>query len=281
MRPRFFGQYLLSRGVITAPQLLAAVEYQNKHRSKLGQVATALGLVTPFDAERIHALQFEQDLLFGEAAIRLGLLSAEQLDHVLTTQQDSQVLLGQALEQLGYLDAHSRDAALVDYAIALRNSEPVFITIPTDLPERDTVFMLLALAPKLLMRAWGVQCKTDKLRVVDGPAVLSDVNAVVQLSGALSARLIVAAPYAVTEKLIAAADPSSSLDQQDANGLVCELANVLAAHVISLLAEQSRRVFGAKATVIESRISLAPGACLALASYLTHSGQIHVGLLVE
>ena len=84
--PRFFGQFLLAEGRITPPQLLAALEYQSELNARLGEYAVALGQLTRFDAERIHALQVSKDLLFGEAALELSLLDAEQLRRLVAAQ---------------------------------------------------------------------------------------------------------------------------------------------------------------------------------------------------
>ena len=115
MRRRFFGQYLVSQGYITPPQLLAAVEYQSKYNSRLGELAVALGMITPFESEQINAAQLSRDRLFGETALDCGLMTERQLSDVLETQRNARVLLGQAIETLGFLQRCTIDSALYAY----------------------------------------------------------------------------------------------------------------------------------------------------------------------
>ncbi len=111
-KARFLGQFLLAEGYITAPQLLAALEYQEQFNARLGEYAVALGLITLFDAQRINALQVSKDLLFGQAALELSLLSKEQVRQVMAAQRNDHVLLGEALCKLGYIDEATMAIAL-------------------------------------------------------------------------------------------------------------------------------------------------------------------------
>ena len=46
MIPRFFGQYLLEKRLVTSEQLLKAIKYQDQSRKRLGDVAIECGYMT-------------------------------------------------------------------------------------------------------------------------------------------------------------------------------------------------------------------------------------------
>lgn len=278
VRPRFFGQYLLSKGLLTAPQLMAAVEYQEQHNTRLGDHAVARGMLTPFEVERIRALQAHENLFFGEAAIRLGALSTAQVRDLLATQKDAHVRLGDALADLGYLDRPTSDRALVEFLAEEDRIEPEVVSIPEDLPSKDVAFELFHLAHRLLHRVWNLENKTDRVRVETGMVALSDVNARITLSGAIETVVFVCAPHEVAR--MAATSPYAEVDPSDADmgQAVREFCRVLCANLASVLAEQGQRVAVGEPQMLMSRASTPPGIKASVVAFLTHRGQVFVGM---
>lgn len=280
MKTRFFGQYLLARGLITPPQLLAAIEYQQGTNSRLGEHAVALGMVTPFEADQINAFQAKHDSLFGEAAVEMGLMSGEQVDVLVASQESRHLHLGQALLSLGYLERSALDQALSAFLSREAELEPEVVTIPEELPNRDVAFELFYLTHKLLLRVWGLDNKTDRLRMEAGTFTLSDRNARVFCAGALQSEIIVGVPHAVAEQAARRfAGEDGPLDG-DVNGIVRQFANIVAENLVSVLAERGRRVTVEPAHLVDSRSTLPPEQAMAVVPYLTHLGQVLVGLRV-
>jgi hypothetical protein len=278
MRPRFFGQYLLTRGLLTAPQLLAAVEYQQRHNAPLGELAERVGIATRFEVEQIRALQLREDRMFGEAAVKLGILSEDQVAQLLVAQQDAHVHLGDAVATLGYMPKEAVDEALSRFLNDEAQLEPDVVTIPDDLPGRELAFELFYLAHKLLRRAWGLENKTDRLRLEQGPIALSDVNARVPLEGSVMATLFVGVPHAIARAQAARFSGEVEPEEHECNDIVREFANVLCANLRSVLAEQGRTLSPGETELVDSRISLEPATRSAVVTYLTHEGQVLVGL---
>jgi CheY-specific phosphatase CheX len=278
MRARFFGQYLLARGLVTAPQLLAAVEYQERSNTRVGEHAISRSLLTPFEIEQIRALQTREDLFFGEAAIKLGILTAGQVRDLLADQGEHHVMLGDALAELGYLDPVKTEKALAEFLSAEDALEPEVVTIPEDLPHRYMAFELFHIAHKLLRRAWGLDNKTDRLRVEAGPVTLSDRNACVQITGAAEMQIFVCVPFEIAQE--AARELTGELDPVDADRdrIVREFANLLCANLQSILAEQGRRIHIEEAQTLNSRVSLTDDAHASIVTFLTHRGQVHIGM---
>ncbi len=279
MGKRFFGQYLLSKGLITAPRLLAAVEYQEKYNSRLGDLAVALGMVTPFEAQQINAKQVREDRLFGQAAVELGLLSDQQVRDVLATQRDSHVLLGQAVATLGYLDRSAVDSALADFLEAIR-LEPECAVLPEEVRDGELACALFDLAQKLLLRAWDVTSKPGLARIERMRLTLSDHNARVELSGTLAATVMVGVPNEVAVKAAKRFSGEDEPDDRDREEAVQEFAKVLCDNLASTLAERGHRVQVEAAATQVSRATLPPEMKVVVVPYLTHLGQVLIGLSV-
>jgi CheY-specific phosphatase CheX len=278
MRARFFGQYLVARGVITAPQLLAAVEYQARNNSKLGEFAVALGLTTPFEIEQIRAFQATEDLRFGEAALKLGVLAPEDIERAASAHETGHVHLGEALIALGYLEPEQVEKAAAAFLAAEAELAPEVLTIPADLPQREVAFELFHLAHKLLLRVCDVASKTERLRVVHDVLPLSDRNARVAISGAIQSSVLLCLPQAIAFDVAARFSGEIAPDEAAIDAIVGEMANLLCGNLRSVLAAQGTHIEIARAEHVGARVSMPPGTRVALVPFLTHRGQALVGL---
>jgi hypothetical protein len=95
-----FGLYLHKKGIITAPQLVAALEVQHKQLVRIGQLAIEEGVLSP--RQVFQVLQSQADSpheRFGELALGLGLMTRDQLQHLLVLQMDRKRPLGEILIQ--------------------------------------------------------------------------------------------------------------------------------------------------------------------------------------
>jgi CheY-specific phosphatase CheX len=281
MRPRFFGQYLVAGGRVTAPQLLAAVEYQERNNTKLGSCAVALGLATPFEVEQIRALQAKEDLRFGEAAIKLGTLSEADVQRVRAAQQDGHVQLGTALVALGYVREDQVEGWAAEFLTAEARLEPDVVTVPDDLPLRDVAFELFHLAHRLLLRVCDLTSKTERLRVMRDIMPLSDRNARIPITGAIDSTVLLCVPQAIASDM--ASRYSGDLPPTDAEmeEIVCDLATLLCDNLRSVLAEQGARIEVGSAEPVGSRVSMPPGGSVALVPFITHRGQVLVALTLS
>ena len=286
MKPRFFGQYLLANGLINAPQLLAAVEYQERNNPRLGEIAVGMGLATQFEVDRIQALQATHDLRFGDAAQQLGLLDAAEVARVVAAQHDRHVLLGQALAALGFLTPTDVEAAAAEFLTGEARLEPESATIPEDLPLRRVAFELFHLAHKVLLRVCELPSKTEPMRIVTDVVPLSDRNVLVALRGALDPEMpsatdtgvLLCVPQQIAVDLATRFSGEVAPAETAVNDVVCELAGILCNNLRSVLAEQGARVEIGEPEVIPSRLSLPPGRRMAVVPFVTHSGLVMVAL---
>ena len=65
---RYFGNYLLSKRIISSDKLKTVLEQQNEGRVKLGVLAIESGYMKAEQVTKIHDLQVKKDRRFGELA---------------------------------------------------------------------------------------------------------------------------------------------------------------------------------------------------------------------
>jgi hypothetical protein len=263
---------LLSRGFITSPQLLAAVEYQSKYNSRLGELAVALGMITPYESEQVNAAQLGDDSLFGETAVRCGVLTERQLCDVLETQRNARVLLGQALETLGYLERRTIDSALA--AFLHDEDEAAPFGLPSELQDVPWIADVFDRAAKLLRRAWDLPSKPGRARIEATRIALSDHNARAELYGPVRRQLWVGIPNEVARK--AAHRYAETLEDH----AVQDFARVLAEATCALLKARGENAYLAGVTLQGVRSTLPPEERVVMVSFLTHLGQVLVGLTI-
>lgn len=112
MATKFFGQYLLEKGLINKDQLLATLDEQRTQNPRIGYLAVAEGFISMAQAKQINQRQISTDARFGDLAIFMGLIDSEQLDHLVELQSRKRKFFGELLIELKYLDAETVAAEL-------------------------------------------------------------------------------------------------------------------------------------------------------------------------
>lgn len=115
MYAQFFGNFLLSKGVVTREQLIEALQKKSSTQIKLGTLAIHAGYMTATEVDRIIIEQTHQDKRFGELAVSEGYLTEMQVTELLKSQQPDFLLLGQALVEDGTINNQQLQDLIVDY----------------------------------------------------------------------------------------------------------------------------------------------------------------------
>lgn len=123
-----FELYLVRSGIISADQLVAALEIQHSKYVPIGQLAIEERLLSARDV--FHVLHFQRRMLrprkrFGEIAIEMGLISGDELQRLLFLQMDRKPALIEVLIRQGAMTPSQVD----EHMIAFRR----------DLDQRNTV----------------------------------------------------------------------------------------------------------------------------------------------
>lgn len=115
MYAQFFGNYLLSKNVVTNDQLIQAMQKKSSTQIRLGTLALHAGYMTANEIDRVIILQTHYDKRFGEIAISEGYLTEAQVTELLKQQKPDFLLLGQALVEDHVLDNEQLQNLIIDY----------------------------------------------------------------------------------------------------------------------------------------------------------------------
>ena len=100
----FFGQYLLSRGVISREVLIDAIERQRKTNLSLVELAVRDGCIEPQSAEGILTRYRTTDAGLEELCLEYGQIDRGKLEELLRIQRSDWVKIGAALIDSGDLN---------------------------------------------------------------------------------------------------------------------------------------------------------------------------------
>lgn len=115
-----FGLHLMRKGLITAEQLVAALEAQIQSLTPIGQIALEEGLLTPRDLFDVMCAQSESPSVhFGELAIEMRLLTRDDLMRLLMIQADRRRPIVDILIQQRILTADRATQELTQYRIEI------------------------------------------------------------------------------------------------------------------------------------------------------------------
>jgi hypothetical protein len=111
-----FGLYLKNKGLISAEQLVAALEVQMRTMVPIGQLALEEGILSPRDIFMVLQAQSTSPReRFGELAIEMGLLTRDQLMRLLMLQSDRQQPISEILVKQGVLGQQQMTAELAEF----------------------------------------------------------------------------------------------------------------------------------------------------------------------
>jgi hypothetical protein len=158
MAAKFLGQFLLERGVITASQLLAAIEAQRASNPMLGELAVGQGLLDQAQARRIQQRQRVEDRRFGDIALEMGLLDQAQLAALLEAQKAGRKMLGQVLLEQGAIDAAQLESELAVHRADLEQARHALDSELAHHPVGSLANSAIGVCARLFPRMLGSQC---------------------------------------------------------------------------------------------------------------------------
>ena len=244
MAVKFFGQYLVEKGVVSRESVLKAIELQESVNLKFGETALAINLITPADVERIHAAQRSEDLMFGDMAVKLGIISNEQVTQVLTRQKNSHLYIGEALVQVGGMNAQDLPRYLDDFKADQAPYITSKVAIPPGLPHSEVWALYADLTAKMFTRIVGVQCRLGDCRLADrleGNAVVAAMD----MQGDATARCLLAVSANIQKRIARAILEEETVDTESVEVLddtVMEFVNIVCGSVAAKAAQQGKAI---------------------------------------
>jgi CheY-specific phosphatase CheX len=161
MNAKFFGQYLLEKGKITAQQLVDAVESQKSVHTPLGALAIEKEMLTAGQVQKIHDEQKRTDRRFGELAVSMGIMTHPQLIELIVVQASRKVLLGEVLVSKGFVDLEELEKELRTYQQEQERISAEVSSFFNQVLHRDIVENFTDLAMKMFTRFVKQAMKID------------------------------------------------------------------------------------------------------------------------
>jgi hypothetical protein len=125
-----FGLYLKNKGIISAEQLVAALEVQLKTLVPIGQLALEEGILSARDIFNILHAQHEFPLeRFGDLAVEMGLMTRDDVTRLLMIQADRKRPVAEILVTERVLSQQQVADELAAYRQSLLNPKRVTTTV--------------------------------------------------------------------------------------------------------------------------------------------------------
>jgi len=221
MANKFFGQYLLEKGLISKDQLLNTLAEQRRQNPRLGDLAIEQDYITEDQAKKINQRQLSTDARFGDLAIEMGFISTEQLDHLIGLQGQKRKFFGELLVELNYmteavvtqeLESHKSTQGVL--------SDLVQVVIDSH-PESDCINACADIVSKLFTRILSVPAQFSELlstQELDGFAETPFYTSSISIESVKSTVLSIAAEKNLMEEI------ASRLIKMDKSEVDLELA---------------------------------------------------------
>lgn len=150
MFSKYFGNYLLNKGILSSEELNTIFSKEKNTHVKLGILALNKGYMTLEQIEEVNVAQMSTDKRFGEIAIERGYLTNEKLEELLSGQKTSYLLLSQIIldeeimtmdEIKKHLENYKNENGLTAEEIEKLTSDDVEVIIKNNLKTMDLSFV--------------------------------------------------------------------------------------------------------------------------------------------
>ncbi len=285
MAVKFFGQFMVEKGLISSDALLKAIALQDSSNLKFGETAKSMGFITNADIERVHNAQRKEDLQFGDMSVKLGMITQDQLKEVLTKQKNSHLHIGEALVKVGAVKAED----LRKHLNAFKADQAPYVVdkvaIPAGVPDPAFAELTADLTYKMLSRIANLTIRPGKCVVVQR---LDDNDTVVdmKMSGSIKARYLLSISRDVQNAIARAilkADDVSKESEEMLNDTVMEFVNIVCGNIAAKAAQMGKTIEIAPPKNIKAKggIPAPVGGIGLLFPVFVADGRIEVGLFIE
>lgn len=134
-----FGLYLKKKGLITAEELVAAIDYQHGRMPPIGQLAMEEGVLSARQVFKILRCQSGiPHERFGEVAVGMGMMKPAELQRLLMIQWERKPQLAEVLVRLRILSHARVEAELTAYREAMEHRSVVIQRCVPPAPHLET-----------------------------------------------------------------------------------------------------------------------------------------------
>ena len=244
MAVKFFGQFLVEKGIVSREALLKAIELQEQKNLKFGEMALAMGYVTQDDITRAHHAQLSRDIKLGDLLVEIGILTLNQLNEIITRQKNNHLYIGEALVLVGALS----NEQLQQHLDGFKADQAPYISDRVELPggiSNPEVWEMAAdLTYKMITRVLGLPFRAGKCHTISTVAT-NFVMAAMDLSGEVDARFIISVSQELQKSVAKAILGEASVDNEPPEVLedtVMEFVNVVCGNIAAKASQAGRIV---------------------------------------
>lgn len=242
MAVKFFGQFLLERGLVSKELLLKAIALQDETNLKFGATALSMGIISREDFERVHDAQRSEDLLFGDMAVKMGLLTENQVQQVLTKQKNNHIYIGEALVKVGALSKEKLSIHLREF----KDDQAQFVVrkmvVPEGTPEPEIWSYVAGLTTKMITRVLGINFR--EMPAVEVHSVsASRATASMAFTGAVQGRYLFSVSEGMLKAVARGVLKEEDVENEPAEVLedtVMEFVNIVCGNVVAKVAQMGK-----------------------------------------
>ncbi len=239
MAVKFFGQFMVEKGLVSRELLLKAIELQESTNLKLGEMALSMGLITEADIKRIHEGQRFEDLRFGDMAVKLGILTPDELEQVLTKQKNNHLYIGEALIKVGALKAEDLPRYLDEFKADQAPYMVERVAIPEGVPNQDLWELSADLTYKMFTRIVGLTFRPGQCQLVKS-IDRNDLIVAIDLTGHVTARYLLSVSSGVRQLIAQAILQENDVTNEPddvLNDTVMEFMNIVCGNIAAKAAQ--------------------------------------------
>jgi CheY-specific phosphatase CheX len=233
MAVKFFGQFLVEKGIVSREALLKAIELQEQKNLKFGEMAVAMGYVTQDNITRAHHAQLSRDLKLGDLLVQIGILTLTQLNEIITRQKNNHLYIGEALVLVGALSNEQLQQHLDDFKADQAPYISDRVELPGGISNPEVWEMAAGLTYKMITRVLGLPFRAGKCQTITTVAT-NFVMAAMDLSGDVDSRYIISVSQELQKTVAKAILGEASVDNEPPEVLddtVMEFVNVVCGNI--------------------------------------------------
>jgi CheY-specific phosphatase CheX len=276
---KFFGQYLLEKGVITKEQLLDAVAFQEEQNIKFGVYSMRKGYITKEQLENVLKEQKNSDMKFGEIAIKFRYLTPEQVLEIATKQQNDHIYLGTALVMKGHLSREILEQELKEYQQE-QADYGLMRTFPPKLEKEEDLVYLIDLIDRLLIRIADLKVKKGDVIKKHKRFEKGDYGAYVAFRGSIKATLLFNFADGVAHQITSSLLKEASEDIDIIEDAVKEFINIISGNISAKLAQEGKTVEFSVPALLVDDVILDEDQTVFSVPYHTVEGLLMLGILL-
>jgi CheY-specific phosphatase CheX len=233
MAVKFFGHFLVKKGVVSREAILAAFDIQEQKNLKLGEMAVSMGYITQSDIDLTHNAQFFRDMKLGDLLVEMGIMNINQLNEVITRQKETHLYIGEALVLVGFLTREQLQHHLNEFKLDQAPYVSDRIELPAGIANSKIWETAADLTYKMITRVLDLQFRTERGHIVT--TLRSNLMmAALDLSGDVEARFILSVSAGVQKMVAKAILHEESVENETTEILedtVMEFVNVVCGNI--------------------------------------------------